>query len=95
MTSESEKIWEEVRNVKVDLWGLPNQTVEGAVHYLNVPGRDLLVKPKAGAALPQLELALGNKFTITQSASGYLIIARSTNGDQEAIAAELKRLADE
>ena len=60
--SEDDVIWSEIKDVKLDIFGLPNQMVEmHCVKHLVEPSK-LYITFRAGAILLALEAALGEKF---------------------------------
>lgn len=75
--TEADKIWEEISNVTLDLFALPNQKVSDHVEFLPVPGTTLYLKPKSSAVLPALETALVNKFVVsTNDGNKYITVKR-------------------
>jgi len=76
--TEADVIWEEIKNKTLDLYGLPNQTVEGHVKKLAVPGNELLLKMNASAVLPALEAAIAPKFEVEMS-ENYVIVRRKAS----------------
>lgn len=75
LVGDSDKIWNEIKDVKIDIFSLPGQTVKNHCEPLNVDPTKLFVKPKSSAVLPVLEEAIGSKFSI-ELAKNYLIISR-------------------
>lgn len=73
--TQAQKMWDEIANVKLDMFSLDNQFVKNYYKPLFVePTRLYLVGVgKATAALPALETSLAAKYTIEQ-AEKYLII---------------------
>lgn len=56
--TESDKIWEQLSNLKLDLFGLPNQILaNNATRIVGAPD-EVLLKLKVSAVLPALEQAL-------------------------------------
>lgn len=70
-----DKIWAEIKDVKLSLYGLPNQNVFQHVSRLEVPMPGCLIKLKSSAVLPALEEALGSKFSF-ESGEGYVVVSR-------------------
>ena len=76
--TESEKIWDEIRNLPIQMFGLPNQTVaQHAVPFPIEPSK-LYLTIRSSATLPSLEVAVGDKFTVEQ-ADRFVIVARKTD----------------
>lgn len=73
--TESDKIWSEVKDVQLDIFALPFQTVSMHASRMVVEPTRLYVTLKSSAVLPALELALGTKFDIVQ-AEKFIIISR-------------------
>jgi hypothetical protein len=67
VTDEASLIWEEIRNVSIDLYALPNQKICDHVEVLPVPGTTLYLKPKSSAVLPSMESALSGRFIVTSN----------------------------
>lgn len=69
--SVSEELWEKIKNLPLDLYGLPNQTVQGHVVRHKEMERAvpdaLHLTLKSGAVLPALEETLG-RFKFSESA---------------------------
>jgi len=76
MRFESEKIWDEIKNVGINMFALPNQRVQDHVTVLDVPGNELYVKLKSTAVLPALEECLGSKFSV-ELCEKYTIVRRA------------------
>lgn len=74
--SESEKIWEEIKDLTIEAYGLQNQKVHQFVKRVDVPGNELYVKIGAGAILPWLENALGSAFEVTLH-EGFVSVKRN------------------
>jgi len=57
-TTESDKIWEEIRRLNIEVFGLPGQTVEGHTTRILGSPNEVLLKLKSSAVLPALEQLL-------------------------------------
>lgn len=73
--TESDKIWSEIKNKKIEMFALPNQVVSKYCRPVTIDPSRLYVIPTAASLLPALEIALGDKFTI-EMADKYFIISR-------------------
>jgi hypothetical protein len=73
---ESEKIWEEIRGAQVNMFCLPDQTIEKYCRFLKVEPNRCFVEPKIAAILPAMEDALRGQFNV-ELAGKYLIITRA------------------
>lgn len=74
--TESSKLWDQIKNVKLDLYALPNQFVH--LHckpFLDLNKKDLYMTIKSSAVLPALEEALKQDFVVEQ-ANKYIIVKR-------------------
>jgi len=88
--SESEQIWNEIKDLPISMFALPNQTVKQHIVGVPLPGRkDLVVKMLSTAALPSLEESLANrsytkgrKYEV-EVAEGYAIVRRASNDKEE------------
>lgn len=86
---ESELIWEEIKDLPIAMFALPNQTIKQHVSRLEVPGTKLLLRLTSTAALPALEEALNNvvathgKRYEVELAEGYTVIRRASIQKEE------------
>jgi hypothetical protein len=80
MTTEKKtvvnEIWEEIKNLHIDLYALPNKTVEDCVSMKPIPGDVLFLKPKVPAALTALESALGKKYVVGTTEVGLITVEK-------------------
>ena len=74
--TESDKIWSEIKNKKIEMFALPNQVISNYCRPVSIEPTRLYVIPTAASVLPALEIALGDKFTI-EPADKYFIIGRA------------------
>ncbi len=75
LSGEAAKIWEEIRYVELDLFGLPDQTVEKHCKPAAIASDVLYVTIDVSAAFAALDVALSKNFTI-ESVSKWYTIAR-------------------
>jgi hypothetical protein len=79
----SEQIWEEIKNLPLDLYSLPNQRVEMHVIPILIPGNTLIVTLKVSGVLPVLESTLasrltgGKKYKLELADGGRVLISRA------------------
>lgn len=92
--TDSDRMWDEVANLKVDVYGLPNQRVQDHVARMNIPSPKLFLKLKSAAVLPALEEAFGKKFAVELNEGGYVTVSRTEPAVETAVQAELQRLAN-
>lgn len=89
LAPESELIWEEIKDLPIAMFALPNQTIKQHVSKLNVPGNKLLLKLVSTAALPALEDALNNAAAVhskryeVELAEGYTVVRRGSVQKEE------------
>ena len=72
--NEADVVWEELRNLPIEMFALPNQRVED--HLLRVNGMPdaLYLRPKSAAALPAIEALLNGQVTLR--------VERTAEGDR-------------
>ena len=75
--TEAEKIWQEIKDLTIDVFGLGGQTIKDYV-----VGAPAVIEPtkcylvlKVPAALPALETAVGKKFVVAAS-NKFISVAR-------------------
>jgi len=64
--SKADSLWQEISQVKIDMFTLPNQTVEMHVSKVDVEPNALYVQLRAAAAFPALESAIGSRYDLEQ-----------------------------
>lgn len=83
--TEADRIWEEIKNLPINLFSLPNQTIQmHVIRFKIIPDTVYLrINSKSTAILPMLEQALGcdkdpinSKYSFEQTDGGYLLIKR-------------------
>lgn len=60
----AEKIWNEIKEMKIDMFSLPNQKIEQHVKMVQVEPSSLYVELYSSATLPALEEALKNGYSV-------------------------------
>ncbi len=73
--TEAEKIWEEIKNRPIDMFGLPDQFVFQHATFVAVEPSTLYVTIRSSATLPSLEAAVKPNFTV-ELADKFVIIKR-------------------
>ena len=72
---ESDKIWQEIKGLQLNLFGLPNQTIEkNCVPQLVEPSKLYLII-SSGAVYPALDEILSSKFNL-ETISKYIVVSR-------------------
>jgi len=56
--SNSEKMWNQIQNLKIDMFALPNQFVSNYCKFVNIDSEKLYLTVSPSSALPALEAAL-------------------------------------
>ena len=74
--AESELIWNEIKDMSIDIFSLPNQKVSDHVNKLNIPGNQLMVTLNSTAALPALETAIVRRGFEVEQTPKYIIVKR-------------------
>lgn len=72
--TKAQKIWEEIKNKPIELFGLPGQTVSKYCTPVFIEPNKLYVQYKIGALLPMLEELLRNKYDV-ELVDKYITIA--------------------
>lgn len=73
--SNADKIWERIANLPIEMFALPDQKVSDHLDRVQVPGDNLLVRPKSPAVVAALDGALGKGYVIEVADKGYLVIS--------------------
>lgn len=83
--AESDKIWEEIKNLPIDVFAIAGQCIAQHVIKIELPGTELYVKLASSAVLPALEATLahpalirGKKYEVL-AGDGYVVIRRSVD----------------
>lgn len=74
---ESELIWNEIKDLSIDLFSLPNQKISDHVKKINIPGDQLLLTLNSSAALPALEISVNRRGFEVEQSQKYTIVRRS------------------
>lgn len=70
-------IWNEIKNLNIDMFALPNQKVYMHCHPITIEPTKLYLVTNSSAVLPSLETALGKNFNIKLTMK-FLIVSKST-----------------
>lgn len=73
--TEAEKIWNEISNLPLEMFSLPDQTVRKYCTPVSIEPSKLYITASVQAVVPALETAIGKKFDI-EMATKYIIISR-------------------
>ncbi len=75
--TEAEKIWDEIKNLPIQMFGLPNQTVGQHCTFVPVEPTKLYVSIRSSATLPSLESAVAPAFVV-ELADKWVVVTRAT-----------------
>ena len=73
--TEAEAIWDEVKVRPIQMFGLPDQTVELHCTFVTVEPNNLYVTIRSSATLPSLEAAVAPDFTV-ELADKFVVVKR-------------------
>lgn len=73
--TEAEKIWDEIKNRPIEMFGLPDQYVFQHATFVPVEPNTLYVTIRSTATLPSLEAAIAPHFTV-ELADKFVLIKR-------------------
>ena len=59
-----EKIWLSIKDTRIDMFGLPGQTISTYCSPVMIEPSKLYLSYKSGAVLPAMETALVNKYSV-------------------------------
>lgn len=82
---ESDLIWEEIKALPLDIFGLSYQSVQDHVKKIELPGNECYISFKVGSVLPSLEDTLSNmkltrgKKYLIENADKYYYVKRDNN----------------
>lgn len=75
--AESDLMWNEIKDLPIDMFSLPNQKVSDHVNKLNIPGDQLLLTLNVSSALPALETAIAKCGLEVEQGQKYTIVRRA------------------
>lgn len=73
--TESQKIWEEIKDIDLLMFSLPNQKVSDFCYPFPLDPSKCFILPKASAVLPALEEAIGKNFDCVMM-DKYIMVSR-------------------
>ena len=73
---DSEKIWDEIKSLPIQMFGLPNQVVSLHCTPVIVEPNNLYLTLRSPAALPSIEVAIGDNYTV-ELVTGYVVVKRA------------------
>lgn len=74
--TEADLIWDKIKDLSVNIYGLKNQTIEKHVFKKNVPGNVLYLKAKSPAIVAHLGEAIGEDYAVDVTESNYITIKK-------------------
>lgn len=78
LVGESARLWNEIKNLQLNMFALPDQTVEKHYTPVIVEPSKLYMVGAVGAAFPALEETLGQNYNL--EVAGKYIVVSSKNG---------------
>lgn len=75
VVSEADKIWEDIKDIKLEMFALPNQYVNMFCKKVNIEPTKCYMVASASATLPALEVALKDKYNVEQM-DKYIVISK-------------------
>lgn len=72
--SVSEVIWDEIKGLRIDMFGLPNQFVHMHCQPATVEPSRLFLTANVGAVLPALEAVIYPKYTV-EKIDKYMVVS--------------------
>lgn len=82
---ESDQIWEEIKNLPLDVFALGKAKVQDHVFKIDLKGTDLYLKLSSSAVLPALESSISNQYLTRgkryqiEPAEGFVVVKRYTD----------------
>jgi hypothetical protein len=73
--TEAYKIWQEIKDKPISMFGLPNQVVSQYCVPIPVDPSKLFLMITASSVLPSLEATAGNKYVV-ELAGKYVVVSR-------------------
>ena len=74
--TEADKIWEEIKNLPIQMFGLPFQVVANHCQVVRIEPNRLYLTIRSTATLPSLETAIAPKFVV-ELADKWVIVTRA------------------
>ena len=78
--TESDKIWDEIKDLPIEMFALPDQVIRHHAQRLKVSPNEVYLKLKSTSVIPSLEVALaharGKRYDL-EVAEGYVIVRRA------------------
>lgn len=74
--TEAQKIWEEIKDLPIQMFGLPDQTIVMHANPVTVEPSKLYLVIRSSAALPSLEESIKGKFSV-ELADKFVIVTRT------------------
>ena len=74
--TEAQKIWNEIKDLQIQMFGLPEQSVSHHCTPVTVEPSKLYLVTRSSATLPSLETAIGSRFVV-ELADKFVIVSRA------------------
>lgn len=72
--TEAEKIWDEIKGLKIEMFALPNQQVQHYCKPVSIDPAKLFLVVTAGSVLPSLESVVSPKYVVEKQ-DKFLIVS--------------------
>ena len=76
LDTEAGKIWQEIKDLEIEMFALPDQKVNKYCVPINIEPSKLYLRISATSVLPSLETACGKKFTV-ELVDKYVTVSRA------------------
>lgn len=75
--TEADKLWNQIKDLKIEMFALPDQTVSKYCIKAVVEPSKLYLLSNVGAFLPALEMALNNKYLV-ETMDKYIVVSKKS-----------------
>ena len=74
----SDLMWEAIKNLPIDMFGLPNQKVEDHVERVKMTPSEVHLKLRSSSVIASLERALPRKYELDENVEGYAVVKEAS-----------------
>lgn len=74
--SFADSLWDDLHNQTIDIFSLPNQKLQQHVERLDLDPDTLCLKPKSPSVILSVEKLIGDKFKLSMSNNGYILLTK-------------------
>lgn len=75
--TKADIIWDEIKDIEINIYALNNQTIEDHVVRKSIPGNVVFLHPKSPAIISILEEAIGDQFVVSVTNGGFITVERN------------------